>query len=82
MQEEPKQLEEIKDTPSFESLINSFEDLLEEDKVKVMQDIENNKKKFILTNLEKQLISQGKSARNIRRELERKGKELGLNKVE
>ncbi len=82
MQEETKQPEEIKDTPSFESLINSFEDLLEEDKVKVMQDIENNKKKFILTNLEKQLISQGKSARNIRRELERKGKELGLNKIE
>jgi len=82
MQEETKQLEEIKDAPSFESLINSFEDLLEEDKVKVMQDIENNKKKFILTNLEKQLISQGKSARNIRRELERKGKELGLNKIE
>lgn len=82
MQEETKLPEEIKDIPSFESLINSFEDLLEEDKVKVMQDIENNKKKFILTNLEKQLISQGKSARNIRRELERKGKELGLNKVE
>ena len=81
MQEEPKQPEEIKDIPSFESLINSFEDLLEEDKVKVMQDIENNKKKFILTNLEKQLIAQGKSARNIRRELERKGKELGLNKI-
>lgn len=81
MQEETKQPEEIKDAPSFESLINSFEDLLEEDKVKVMQDIENNKKKFILTNLEKQLILQGKSARNIRRELERKGKELGLNKI-